>query len=148
MAGRDLLHEVFLHHVASFLSAEQLNRCGTVNTVSTRTTRPTDEVSDKSVQIHDLLTDIFLHCRGVRLYRSEPSGLLEAQIVVANDDFRSRTFGWNLRWLDHAGNMIGSKTDVWRATSVPAGGSVTLTDLAPTLAAADFTFELRRSDHH
>jgi hypothetical protein len=121
--------------------------CGTVNTVSTRTSPATDEVSDTSVQINDLLTDVFLHCRGVRLQRSEPSGLLEAQIVVANDGFRSRTFAWNLRWLDEAGNLIISKTDVWRATSVPAGGTITLTDLAPALAATDFTFELRRSDN-
>lgn len=121
--------------------------CGTVNSVSTRTTPATDEVTDMSVQINDLLTDVFLHCRGVRLYRSEPSGLLEAQIIVANDGFSTRSFGWNIRWLDHAGNMIQSKTDVWHATSVPSGGTVTLTNLSPRLNATDFTFQLRRANN-
>tara|TARA_B100001059_G_scaffold236218_1_gene285572 strand:- start:2950 stop:3375 length:426 start_codon:yes stop_codon:yes gene_type:complete len=123
-----------------------LGACGTVNTTSTRTTPALDEVPDARLQVNDLLTEIFLHCRGVRLYRSQPSNLLEAQIVVANDGFTTRTFAWNLRWLDQAGNLINSKTDVWRATSVPAGGTVTLTDLAPNASAADFSFELRRSD--
>jgi len=127
--------------------ATLLPACGTVNTTSTRRAPAADEISDTQLQINDLLTEIFLHCRGARLYRSEPSGLLEAQIVVANDGFSSRTFGWNLRWLDQAGNLINSKTDVWRATSVPAGGTVTLTDLAPNASASDFTFELRRSDN-
>jgi hypothetical protein len=124
-----------------------LPACGSVNTTSTRRAPAADEITDTKLQVNDLLTEIFLHCRGVRMYRSQPSGLLEAQIVVANDGFSARTFGWNLRWLDQAGNLIASKTDVWRATSVPAGGTVTLTDLAPTLAATDFTFELRRSDN-
>ncbi len=124
-----------------------LPACGTVNTTSTRATPSADEVPDTRLQINDLLTEVFLHCRGVRLYTSEPSGLLEAQIVVANDGFSSRTFGWNFRWLNEAGNLINSKTDVWRATSVPAGGTVTLTDLAPNASATDFTFELRRSDN-
>lgn len=131
----------------ALLAALLLPGCGSVNTMSTRTAPAADEVTDAKVQINDLLTAIFLHCRGVRLYHSQPSGLLEAQIIVANDGFSSKTFGWNLRWLDQAGNLINSKTDVWRATSVPAGGTVTLTDLAPNASATDFTFELRRSDN-
>ena len=69
-----------------------LGSCGTVNTTSTRTTPALDEVPDARLQVNDLLTEIFLHCRGVRLYRSQPSNLLEAQIVVANDGFTTRTF--------------------------------------------------------
>ena len=132
--------------LACLIAAIFLGGCGTVNTTSTRTEPALDEVTDTKVQINDLLTEFFLRCQSVRLYRSQPSGLLESLIVVANDGFTTRTFAWNLTWFDEAGNLINSKTDVWRATSVPAGGTITLTDLAPKPSAVDFTFELRRSN--
>ena len=96
------------------------------------------------VQVNDLDGDL-LHCRRVRLYRSQPSNLLEAQIVVANDGFDENVC------LESAMARSGRQshqfqTDVWRATSVPAGGSGTVTDLAPNASAADFSFELRRSN--
>lgn len=127
-------------------SALLLPACGSVNTISSRTAAPSDELSDMRTQINDVLTQIFLHCTGASVFRSEPSGLLKAQIVVANDGFTDRTFAWRTVWLDARGNQIESHTNVWEGTSVPTGASVTLTSLAPTLTATDFTFELRRSD--
>ena len=124
-----------------------LTACGSVNTVTTRTDAPVDRVEHTKVQINDLLTDVFLHCRGLTLHRTSPSGLLEAQITVANDGFSDRTFGWKLTWLNAAGNPIRSRMNVWEATSVPTGGRVTLTSLAPNKDATDFTFELRRSNN-
>ncbi|MCH2136497.1 MAG: DUF1425 domain-containing protein [Phycisphaerales bacterium] len=120
--------------------------CGTVNTVSTRTTKPADTVHTAHKGINDLLTEIFLHCTDVRLFRSEPSGHLKVQIDVANDGFSTRTFAWKIVWLDAAGNTIESITNVWEGTSVVAGASVTLTSLAPRANATDFVFQLRRSD--
>ena len=120
--------------------------CGSVNTVSSRTSAPADELHDTQSRINDVLTEIFLHCTGASVFKSEPSGLLKAQIIVANDGFTTRTFAWRTVWLDTRGNQIESHTNVWEGTSVPTGASVTLTSLAPTLAATDFTFELRRSD--
>lgn len=120
--------------------------CGTVNTVSTRTTQPTDTLHDTRTQINDLLTEIFLHCTGVRMYTSEPTGHLEAQIDVANDGFSTRSFAWKIVWLDASGNTIPSVTNVWEGTSLSAGASITLTSFAPRPTATDFTFQLRRSD--
>jgi hypothetical protein len=121
--------------------------CGTVNAVSTRTAPAADARTDLRVQINDVLTNIFLHCESVRLYRAEPSGLMETQVTVANDGFSNRTFGWRVIWLDARGNQIASKTNVWNVDSVPAGGTITLTDLAPSPLATDFNIELRRSDN-
>lgn len=124
-----------------------LASCGTVNSVSTRSEQASDQVSDTQVQVHDLLMQIFLRCKSLRMYHSEPSGLMEAQIDVENSGFNDRSFGWRVVWLDQRGNRIASKTNIWNATSVPAGGSVTLTSLAPTLTATDMSFEIRRSNN-
>lgn len=131
---------------ALMLSAVLLTGCGTVNTVSTRSSEAADTLHDTRRGINDLLTEIFLHCTAARMYESEPSGHLEAQIDVANDGFSTRTFAWKIVWLDARGNVIDSITNVWEGTSVSAGASVTLTSLAPRADATDFTFQLRRSD--
>jgi hypothetical protein len=107
---------------------------------------PSDELNDTTMRVNDVLTQIFLHCTSASVFPSKPSGLLKAQIVVANNGFTDRTFAWKTVWLDARGNQIESHTNVWEGTSVPTGGTVTLTSLAPTLDATDFTFELRRSD--
>jgi hypothetical protein len=133
--------------LSSLLLATLLSACGSVNTVTTRTDAPVDRVEHTQVRINDLLTDIFLHCRGLTLHRTSPSGLLEAQIIVANDGYTDRTFGWKLTWLNAAGNPIRSRMNIWEATSVPSGGRVTLSSLAPNRDATDFTFELRRSNN-
>jgi hypothetical protein len=72
---------------------------------------------------------------------------MEVQIDVTNSGFSDRSFGWRVVWLDQRGNRIASKTAIWNATSVPDGGSVTLTSLASSPKATDMSFELRRSNH-
>ena len=119
--------------------------CGSVNTVSTRTTTPTDQVDDLKLQINDLLTDIFLHCRGVRLFRA-PSGVMQAQVDVANDDFRTRRFAYKFTWLDSRGNTITSSLSTWKSASVTSGASITIQSIAPNLDATDFTLQVRRSN--
>ena len=119
--------------------------CGTVNTVSTRTTPANDQVDDLKIQINDLLTDFFLKCTDVRMFRT-PGGSLEAQVDVANDDFRQRRFAYRFSWLDPRGNTIASTMSVWKPASVASGGSITISSVAPTSDATDFTLQVRRSN--
>ncbi|MCH2161984.1 MAG: YcfL family protein [Phycisphaerales bacterium] len=119
--------------------------CGSVNTVSTRTTPANDQVDDLKLQINDLLTSIFLKCRDVRVFRT-PGGSLEAQVDVANDDFRQRNFAYKFTWMDARGNMIHSSMSVWKPASVASGASITISSIAPTSAATDFTLQVRRSN--
>ena len=119
--------------------------CGTVNTISTRTTPASDQVTNLKVQINDLLTDIFLKCTDVRVFRT-PGGSLEAQVDVANDDFRQRRFAYRFSWLDARGNTIASTMSVWKPASVASGGSITISSVAPTSDATDFTLQVRRSN--
>ena len=118
--------------------------CGTVNTTSTRE-GPATTAHSKQTQINDLLTQIFLHCRELRMFRTA-GGPMEMQIDVNNDDFRQRNFAWRVDWLDAQGNVIPSTMSVWKSASVPSGGMTTLTSVAPGDAGVDFRLQVRRSD--
>ena len=122
-----------------------MGSCGTVNTVSTRT-KPSDaSISTTHKQINDLLTEIFLHAKDVRLAPT-PGGPLQAQIDVANDGFHYRNFAYKFQWYDSQGMQISSQMSPWKPASVPAGGSITLSSVAPSSAATDFSLQIRRSD--
>ena len=127
------------------IAAIALGGCGSVNTVSTRTTATTDSVEPLRKQINDVLTDFFLHCTDVRLSRTQ-GGPLQAQVDVANDDFRYRRFAYRFTWMDPNGNTIASPISVWKSASIASGGSKTLMSVAPNDIAADFSLEIRRSN--
>ena len=105
-----------------------LTGCGTVNTVSTRTTPSQDSVEYRR-QINDLFTEIFLHARDVRLSRTK-GGVLEAQVDVANDSRSTRGFSYRFAWLNERGSVIESPMSVWKAARVPAGGSIMISSVA------------------
>ena len=118
--------------------------CGTVNTVSTRT-EPATTSRPAVTQVNALLTAVFVKAKDVRVFPTK-SGLLEAQIDVANDDFRTRSFNYRFEWLDGSGNLIRSVTAVWDSASIPAGGQSTISSVAPTTDAADFRLQVRASN--
>lgn len=116
--------------------------CGSVNTTSTRQAPSEDKVSTRT-QVNDLFTQIFLRATDVRMFPTK-GGPLQTQVDVANDGFGTRSFSYRFEWLDARGNVIPSSVYTWKATSVPAGGSVTITSVAPSEAATDFKLQLRR----
>lgn len=118
--------------------------CGTVNTVSTRTARSQDSIPAHT-RVNDLLTQVFLHARDVRLFRTE-GGILEAQVDVANDDFRTRGFSYRFDWLNERGSVIESPMAVWKTARVPAGGATTISSVAPDMSATDFSLQVRRAE--
>ena len=82
-----------------------LAACGSVNTVGTRSAPSTDVVSPLQSRINDALTDLYLHCTGARMSRTH-GGPLQAQVDVANNDFRYRNFAYRFTWLGPNGNTI------------------------------------------
>jgi len=116
--------------------------CGTVNTASTRTEPSADSVVVNR-RINDAFNAIFLKVKDVRRIVTR-GGVLEAQVDVANDDFFTRNFSYRFEWYDERGNVIDSGT-AWRATSVPAGDRITISETATDVLATDFSVRVRRA---
>lgn len=121
-----------------------LAACGTVNTTSTRT-RPADTAVDARTRVNDLLQQIFLTAKEVRMQRT-PGGPFEVQVDVENNGFEYRSFSYRFDWVDASGGVIASQTSVWKATNVPSGGSTVIRSVAPSEAATDFRLQIRRAD--
>jgi hypothetical protein len=126
------------------LAIAGLTACGTVNTTSTRQAPSADSVGAKT-QVNDAFTQIFLHVRDVRLFPAK-SGVLQAQVDVANDGFSTRGFSYLFTWLDGRGNPMQGPMSVWKTASVAAGGSITISSVAPGPDAEDFSIQVRRAD--
>jgi len=135
----------FITAAGGLMLALVLAGCGSVNTVSTRTAPAEDSLAHVNVQVNDVLSDIFLHSTDVRMFRSR-GGPYEAQVDVANDDFRQRRFAYRFSWLSPAGNVIPSQMSTWKTASIPSGGSSTIRSIAPNDSATDFRLETRRSN--
>ncbi|MSR18739.1 MAG: DUF1425 domain-containing protein [Phycisphaerales bacterium] len=118
--------------------------CGSTNTTYTRTS-PADSAVETRLQMNDILTQVFLHCREVREFRT-PGGPMEVQVDADNDGFSQRNFAYKFTWLDPQGNVIESPMSVWKSASVASGARITIRSLAPTDSATDFRLEVRRSD--
>jgi hypothetical protein len=119
--------------------------CGTVNTTSTRSA-PSEDSIETNAQINDLFTEIFLHVRGVRKFPTR-SGVLQAQVDVANDGFSTRGFSYLFTWQDERGNPILGPMHVWKTARVAAGGSITISSVAPGPEATDFSIQVRRAEN-
>ena len=119
--------------------------CGTVNTTSTRSAPSEDSIETRS-RINDLFTEVFLQVRGVRRFPT-PSGVLQAQVDVANDGFDTRGFSYLFTWLDGRGNPMPGPMQVWKTARVAAGGSITISSVAPGPAATDFSIQVRRAEN-
>ncbi|MFM7800037.1 MAG: YcfL family protein [Planctomycetota bacterium] len=126
------------------LLAAGLAGCGTVNTTSTRN-RPADTAVDAKTRVNDLLQQIFLTAKEVRMSRTK-GGPYEVQVDVENNGFEYRSFAYRFDWVDAAGNVLASQTSVWKSTNVPAGGATVIRAVAPTDDAADFRLQIRRAD--
>lgn len=128
----------------SALLALGLAACGTVNTTSTRT-RPADTAVDAKTRVNDLLQQIFLTAKEVRMNRTK-GGPMEVQVDVENNGFQYRSFAYRFDWVDASGNVIPSQTSVWKSTNVPAGGATVIRSVAPVDEATDFRLQIRRAD--
>ena len=124
--------------------AAALAACGTVNTTSTRT-GPSTSAVDATTRVNDLLQQIFLTAKEVRMSRTK-GGPMEVQVDVENNGFSYRSFAYRFDWVDAAGNVLASQTSVWKSTNVPSGGSTVIRSVAPTDDAADFRLQIRRAD--
>ncbi len=131
---------------AAFVAAvlAGLTACGTVNTTHTRSGPGEDAVAVRR-DVNDALGRLAIHATEVRLFRND-AGTMEAQVDVANDGLRTRRFSYRFDWLDGRGNVIGSRNAVWRAASVPSGGSIVIGSTALTPEAEDFRLQVRRSN--
>lgn len=118
--------------------------CGTVNTTSTRT-EPAKTAVPAQTRVNDLLTEIFLSCKEVRMQPTK-GGPLEVQVDVENNGFSYRTFAYRFDWVDANGSVIPSMTSQWKSTNVPSGGSTVIRSVAPNESATDFRLQVRRAD--
>jgi hypothetical protein len=118
--------------------------CGTVNTTSTRT-EPAKTAVTAQTRVNDLLTEIFLSCKEVRMQPTK-GGPLEVQVDVENNGFSYRTFAYRFDWVDASGSVIPSMTSQWKSTNVPSGGSTVIRSVAPSESATDFRLQVRRAD--
>ena len=128
----------------SALLAAGLAACGTVNTTSTRN-RPADTAVDAKTRVNDLLQEIFLTAKEVRMSRTK-GGPMEVQVDVENNGFQYRSFAYRFDWVDASGNVIPSQTSVRKSTNVPAGGATVIRSVAPVDEATDFRLQIRRAD--
>jgi uncharacterized protein YcfL len=118
--------------------------CGTVNTTSTRT-EPAKTAVTAQTRVNDLLQQIFLSCKEVRMQPTK-GGPLEVQVDVENNGFSYRTFAYRFDWVDANGSIIPSMTSQWKSTNVPSGGSTVIRSVAPNESATDFRLQVRRAD--
>lgn len=118
--------------------------CGSVNTTYTRD-RPADTAVDARTRVNDLLQQIFLSAKEVRMFRNS-QGVMEVQVDVENNGFSYRSFSYLFDWVDARGNVMPSQLSVWKTTNVPDGGSTVIRAIAPDEKATDFRLQIRRSD--
>lgn len=130
--------------LAVLAAACSLAGCGTVNTTSTRT-EPAKTAVPAQTRVNDLLTEIFLSCKEVRMQPTK-GGPLEVQVDVENNGFSYRTFAYRFDWVDANGSVIPSMTSQWKSTNVPSGGSTVIRSVAPNESATDFRLQVRRAD--
>ena len=133
-----------LSRLAVLAAACSLAGCGTVNTTSTRT-EPAKTAVSAQTRVNDLLTEIFLSCKEVRMQPTK-GGPLEVQVDVENNGFSYRTFAYRFDWVDANGSVIPSMTSQWKSTNVPSGGSTVIRSVAPNESATDFRLQVRRGD--
>ena len=100
---------------------------------------------DARTRVNDLLQQIFLSAKEVRMFRNS-QGVMEVQVDVENNGFKYRSFSYLFDWVDARGNVIPSQLSVWKTTNVPDGGSTVIRAVAPNEEAADFRLQIRRSD--
>ena len=133
-----------LSRLAVLAAACSLAGCGTDNTTSTRT-EPAKTAVSAQTRVNDLLTEIFLSCKEVRMQPTK-GGPLEVQVDVENNGFSYRTFAYRFDWVDANGSVIPSMTSQWKSTNVPSGGSTVIRSVAPNESATDFRLQVRRAD--
>ncbi|MFM8784192.1 MAG: DUF1425 domain-containing protein [Phycisphaerales bacterium] len=133
-----------LSRLAVLAAACSLAGCGTGNTTSTRT-EPAKTAVPAQTRVNDLLTEIFLSCKEVRMQPTK-GGPLEVQVDVENNGFSYRTFAYRFDWVDANGSVIPSMTSQWKSTNVPSGGSTVIRSVAPNESATDFRLQVRRAD--
>ena len=115
--------------------------CGTVNTY-TATVAKKPGVAPYTSQINDVLTSIFLKADAVRFARTA-GGPYQVQVTVANDGFSYRSFAYIFQWLDENGMQLDSGS-TWQAVSVPAGGTIVISSVAPNETTETFQLQVRR----
>jgi len=130
--------------LAVLAAACSIAGCGTVNTTSTRT-EPAKTAVPAQTRVNDLLQQIFLSCKEVRMQPTK-GGPLEVQVDVENNGFAYRSFAYRFDWVDVNGSVIPSMTSQWKSTNVPAGGSTVIRAVAPNESATDFRLQVRRAD--
>ena len=126
------------------LAVTVVTGCGTVNTTSTRT-GPADSAVEATTKVNNLLQQIFLTAKEVRMNRTK-GGPMEVQVDVENNGFQYRSFAYRFDWVDASGNVISSMQSQWKSTNVPSGGSTVIRSVAPTDDAKDFRLQVRRAD--
>jgi len=129
---------------AAAVTSQAMSGCGSVNTTTSRE-GPSPSASPVQTRVNDLLSEIFLSAKEVRMARNS-QGLMEVQVDVENNGFRYRSFSYRFDWVDARGMVIESQTSVWKTTNVPDGGSTVIRSIGPSEAATDFKLQVRRSD--
>ena len=113
------------------------------NTISTRSVPGDDRVGPE--RLNGVLKGISLSCSEVRLFPTR-GGPLEGQVDIVNTSSSPKRFAYKFKWLDERGNVIRTQISTWIPANVTGGGSTTITSVAPSEEATDFTLEVQRSN--
>jgi uncharacterized protein YcfL len=98
-------------------------------------------VSDKRVITDNTLANTF---RVVAINQGTVSGnLLKIQATVENLRSSVRTLNYKFEWTDKDGMAVGSPNETWKSVRLQGRETTTLSTVAITPRAVDFTLKLR-----
>lgn len=82
----------------------------------------------------------------VSVYQTTVSGnLLKIQVQVENLSSRTNNLRYRIQWIDRDGMVVDSPLDVWKPLTLQGRERSSVSGVAPTPAAVDFTIKFQES---
>ncbi len=127
---------------AVLLGALALTGCQNVNTVERAQSQATPNyIADKRVITDNTLAGKF---RVVSVNQATVSGnLLKVQATIENMRSSVQTLNYKFEWVDQDGMAVSSPNETWKAVRLQGRETTTISTVAVTPRAVDFTLKLR-----
>lgn len=99
-------------------------------------------VEEQRVVVHNGLFGAHLRALG-QTCRQTPTGFMEVQVELQNDDSSDFAFQYRFQWLDEDGVVIGSSSPVWKQVSEHGRDKYFLKESSESVLAKDFRLVIR-----
>ena len=109
-----------------------------------RTVPQNEPVDPLQIKLDEAFSKVYLSCEAVRVTPIS-SGLLQAQVDIANNRLSHQSFAYKFNWYDDSGYLIPTQLSVWKPLTLPSKETKTLISQAPTREASSFLVKVRRS---